>query len=193
MAMKRALLAVLDAIWRTRTRSAAVTVVTGPGTRVRRYRIVPKRANRVTIGSGSIVHARILFDRDDASVTIGDRCFVGDSLFVVAERLTVADDVVMSWGVTIVDHDSHALDWTRRANDVVAWGLGEKDWSDVTIAPVTIERRAWIGFGASILKGVIIGEGAIVAANSVVTRDVAAWTLVGGNPARLIRQLEPVA
>jgi hypothetical protein len=87
-----------------------------------------------------------------------------------------------------VDHNSHATDWTSRKNDVVAWGQGKKDWSGVTIKPVKISDRVWIGLNAIILKGVTIGEGAIVGAGSVVTKDVPPYTIVAGNPARIIRE-----
>ena len=50
--------------------------------------------------------------------------------------------------------------------------------------------KAWIGTGVKVLKGVTIGEGAIVAAGAVVTKDVEPWTMVGGNPAVVIKKLE---
>jgi len=58
-------------------------------------------------------------------------------------------------------------------------------------APVTIERNAWIGIGAIILPGVTVGEGSIVSAGSVVTREVPPHYLVAGNPARHIKELKP--
>ena len=54
---------------------------------------------------------------------------------------------------------------------------------------VVIEDDAWIGFKSSVLKGVTIGRGAIIAAGSVVTKDVPPFTLVAGNPAKVIREL----
>lgn len=108
---------------------------------------------------------------------------------VLAEAITLGDDVVISWGVTIVDHNSHAVAWEDRASDVLDWGRGHKDWSSVKILPVLIEDKVWVGFNAIILKGVTIGEGAIVAAGAVVTKDVPPHTIVAGNPARVIRNL----
>ena len=130
-------------------------------------------------------------DRQGARVVIGDRTFVGKGLIVAAASVEIGSDVLMSWDVTVIDHQSHAIDFFARANDVTGWLTGAKDWSNVTIAPVRICNKAWIGFGASILPGVTIGEGAVVGACAVVTHDVPPWTVVAGNPARQIRRLTP--
>lgn len=58
----------------------------------------------------------------------------------------------------------------------------------LTTAPITICNGVWIGARAIILPGVTVGEGAVVAAGAVVTKDVAPWTIVGGNPARVIKE-----
>ncbi len=167
----------------------AASPVIGVGSRVKRTRIRASRQDRIIVGEQSIVEAVLRVDRSPATIEIGDRTFIGASLLVAADRISIGDDVLISWGVTVVDHDSHSLDFRERSGDVVAWGRGEKDWRHVPISPVRIDDKAWIGFGVSILKGVTIGEGAVVAAQSVVTRDVPPWTLVAGSPARKIRTL----
>jgi len=86
-----------------------------------------------------------------------------------------------------MDHDAHSLLFKNRKNDVVHWQA--LDWDAVGKAPVSIGDKCWIGAKSIILKGVRIGEGAIVGAGSVVTKNVPPWTIVAGNPARVIREL----
>ncbi len=57
------------------------------------------------------------------------------------------------------------------------------------MAPIHIKDKVWIGFNVIILKGVTIGEGAVIAAASVVTKDIPDWSLAGGNPAKVIKEL----
>jgi acetyltransferase-like isoleucine patch superfamily enzyme len=61
--------------------------------------------------------------------------------------------------------------------------------ADVPVKPIRIERNVWIGFDACVLPGVTIGEGSVIGAKSVVTADVPPFTVVAGNPARVIRSL----
>ena len=186
----RALAARLLNVIGRRRLAGQVDLVIGRQSTVRLNRVVPKPACKLVVGQDCIMNARISFDRAGASFQCGDRCYVGASHFVLAHEISLGNDVVISWNVTIVDHNSHAISWDGRANDVIDWAAGAKDWSQVKIAPVRIEDKAWIGFNAIILKGLTIGEGAIVAAGAVVSKDVAPYTLVGGNPAVFIRTLE---
>lgn len=161
----------------------------GAGSRVDFRKLSAKPPAVLNVGIKTLCHARIMADRPEAKITIGSRTFIGNSMIVSAESVHIGDDVLISWGCTIVDHDSHALDFEGRKGDVTLWAEGKKDWAKVKIVPVRIEDRAWIGFNSIILKGVQIGRGSVVAAGSVVTRDVAPFTVVGGNPARLIKEL----
>lgn len=161
----------------------------GPGSRIRWWSLRHIRGGDVRIGRDCIVHCRIDFDSPGGAVRMGDRCYVGNSHLVCHTGITLGDDVIISWGVTVVDHNSHSIDWAQRRSDVADWMQGIKRWDHVPVAPVRIGSKAWIGFGATILKGVTIGEGAVVGAQSVVTKDVAPYTVVAGNPARVIRHL----
>ena len=168
-------------------RTAACEI--GPGAVIAGWRIRGDRGGRLRIGADSLVFATLSFERASASITIGARTFIGASHLLAATELVIGDDVLISWGVTIVDHDSHSLRFSERANDVQDWGAGRKDWSAVRMAPVRIGDKAWLGFNAAILRGVTVGEGAIVGAGAVVTKDVPPWTVVAGSPARPIRTL----
>lgn len=169
---------------------ANLSVDIKPGSQVSWSRLVSQRFGNLIVGRGSIVNCRIDFDGPSGQVSIGDRCFIGASHLVCRERITIGNDVVISWGVTVVDHNSHALEWEYRKNDVVEWGQDKKDWTHVAVRPLLIRDKVWIGFGATILKGVEVGEGAVIGAGAVVTKNVEAYTVVAGNPAKVVKRLK---
>jgi acetyltransferase-like isoleucine patch superfamily enzyme len=150
-----------------------------------------KTNNFFEIGSQSIFSGRIVFERENCKVIIGDRSFIGgNSLLDITSDLYIGNDVLISWGCTLIDHNSHSVLFEERKNDVINWIDGKKDWLNVFTKPIVIQDKAWIGFNSIILKGVTIGEGSIVAAGSVVTKNVEPYTVVGGNPARFIKRLK---
>ncbi|HBQ63533.1 MAG TPA: acyltransferase [Clostridiales bacterium] len=107
-----------------------------------------------------------------ARIEIGNGTAIGDRSEIHAgNRVIIGAGCNIAWDVNILDRDYHKLDNDREI-----------------FAPVHIGERVWIGCRAIILKGITIGEGAVVAAGSVVTRDVPAGALVAGNPARVIRE-----
>lgn len=112
----------------------------------------------------------IYLDSPVARVTVGDGTYVNRRTEITCKSaVTIGERCAISWDVLITDTDYHQLDGSDN------------------VAPVTIGDRVWIGAKAIILKGVTVGDGAVVAAGSVVTSDVAPGTLVGGNPARELR------
>jgi acetyltransferase-like isoleucine patch superfamily enzyme len=111
----------------------------------------------------------------DAVLTIGDRTFVnGGAEIDCGGRMTIGRGCAIAGGSALLSTDTHRL---------VVDGVPSHPHADVTIGD-----GCWIGTRAVVLKGVRIGDGAIVAAGSVVTRDVAPRTLVAGVPARLVRE-----
>ena len=127
---------------------------------------------------------RVYYDRTGNALTVW---FGNPQKEALCEE--IGDDVLIAFDVLIMDHDSHSLVFDERRNDVQEWMRGKKDWSHVMMVPVIIKDKVWIGARATVLKGVTIGEGAVVGAGSVVVEDVPPWTLVAGNPARVIRAL----
>lgn len=115
----------------------------------------------------------------DPHLSIGDRVTATASLQIIAfESVVIEEDVMFAANVFVAD-GTHAS---------TTPGTPYKYQGVTRPAPVLIERGAWIGQNAVITPGVTIGAMAIVGANSVVTRDVAPRTIVGGAPARVIRQ-----
>jgi acetyltransferase-like isoleucine patch superfamily enzyme len=161
----------------------------GINTKVSFRKVFIKKHCQLDIGENSIIDASVLFDKDNAKVTVGDRTFIGSSTIICAENITIGSDVMVSWGCTIIDHDSHSVDFSKRSKDVQKWIHGSKDWTNVKIAPVKISDKAWLGFNVIVLKGITIGEGAVIGAGSVVTKDVPPYTINVGNPARVIREI----
>lgn len=155
----------------------------------------PNSTKLVVIGKDSVVKGDFIFELPQGRIEIGERSFIGGGMFISIDEISVGNDVMISWGCTFSDNNSHSTKWSERANDVLDWkkGLEEnklgfhKDWSKVKHSPIIIKDKVWIGFNSIILKGVTIGEGAIVGAGSVVTKDVPDWTIVAGNPAKIIR------
>jgi acetyltransferase-like isoleucine patch superfamily enzyme len=160
----------------------------GAGSDIFIWRIKGRPRCRLVVGKDCFIRDKIFFEKQGACLSVGDRTFLGNGLIAVADNVEIGSDVMFGWGVTLVDHNSHSLRFSERKGDTQRWLRGAKDWSSVRIAGIKIDDKAWIGFNATILKGVTVGEGAIVAACSVVTKSVPPWTLVAGNPARVIRE-----
>jgi acetyltransferase-like isoleucine patch superfamily enzyme len=152
------------------------------------------------IGEGSHVFSTFSLLRPEARISVGARCQLGRSHFIAATLIDIGDDVIVSWGVTVLDSDNHSVNWGERSGDVErgrrSWIESggqdiarDHDWTHVRTAPVHIGPKVFIGCNVTVLKGVTIGEGAVIGAGSVVTRDVAPWHVAAGNPCRELRPL----
>ena len=114
------------------------------------------------------------FCADGNGIQVGRNVFVNQNCtFYGLGGLIIADDVMIGPNVSIIT-SGHPIEPSQRRDGVIA-------------KPITIEKNVWIAAGAIIIGGVKIGENSVVAAGSVVTKDVPPNTLVGGNPARKIR------
>jgi acetyltransferase-like isoleucine patch superfamily enzyme len=104
-------------------------------------------------------------------IKLGKNVFIGLDSYLddeVPTLITIEENVIIAYRVNICAHD---------------------DTGVKTVAPVILKKNCYIGTGAIILPGVTIGENSIVAAGSVVTKDVSPFTVVGGVPAKLIKNI----
>jgi len=142
---------------------------------------------RIRVGDDVTLHGVTTFATskvfDEPQLKIGDRTYVGYQVTVsAAKQVEIGNDCLIADRVFIADNDGHPLDMEKRiAHEPVEPGQ---------VQPIIIEDGAWIGSRAVILKGVRIGKGAVVGAGAVVTRDVPAFAVVVGNPARVLRTLQ---
>lgn len=135
------------------------------------------RSNRVGL-NGPL----LLTTMGDGVIRIGD--YFGASAVVLSSRssISIGNNVKLGGNVRIYDHDFHSLDPIIRRSD--------EDIEHAKSMPVVLGDDVFIGANAIILKGVTLGERCIVGAGAVVTQSFPADTIIGGNPARLIRKSE---
>ncbi len=141
------------------------------------------RRDAVRIGAHTHVRGRLLTYAHGGSVRLGDWCYVGvRSELWSAASIAVGDRVLIAHDVNIVDNTAHPRDPAERHahfRRIVTAGhpTAAADLPGIAAAPIVIEDDVWISFGVTVLRGVRIGARSIVAAGSVVTRDVPPDTL----------------
>ena len=130
------------------------------------------KGSTIEIGKSVSLYQNVRIDMLDAGaqVKIGDHTFINrDSEIFCKDRVYIGDRCAVSWNVTIMDNDFHYIGTNGNSKAIY------------------IGDDVWIGCRSLIMKGVHIGDGAVIAAGSVVTKDVPSYSVVGGNPAKVIK------
>ncbi len=146
----------------------------------------------IVIGKHTHIAGTLCVWENCGKIEIGDYCFVGENTRIYsAINIRIGDRVQIAHNCNIFDNNIHSIDPHERHLEYIQnttkgfyklFGLNEKE--------IIIKNDAWIGTNSIILKGVTIGEASIIAAGSVVVKNVPDYTIVGGNPARQIKVIE---
>jgi acetyltransferase-like isoleucine patch superfamily enzyme len=141
----------------------------------------------VKIGSNVTIWRASLAPEANATIEIGDYCYIANASLVCSASITVGSYVCIAGGVTITDSDFHPISPAARLKDsIVLSTIGNRNKRPpVEVRPVIIEDDVWIGCNTTVLKGVRIGRGTVVAPGSVVIKSVPNDSYVFGNPARV--------
>lgn len=148
----------------------------GDEVRIARHTVIRANSeNSLLIGDGSSVLEYCLLTSNEGSITIGKRSWLGAGTYVYGNgHVTIGDDVLIA-AKCVINTVSHNFDDLFTPINL----------QGINVAPVIIENNVWIGLGVSILQGVRIGEGTIVGAGSLVTKDLPPYTIAFGTPARV--------
>lgn len=155
-----------------------------------------RAADALRIGRGSTIYLGVMFDLGpQARVSIGDFTLMNGTRIICDTEMHIGDHCLISWNTVFMD--SHRLPREiaarRRELELLPARTPRHAAAEAPARPIRIGSTVWIGFDSCVLPGVTIGEGSIVGARSVVVEDVPPFSVVVGNPARVIRQLDPGA
>lgn len=150
-------------------------------------------SGNIRIGNTCCIRGTLVVYRHAAKIEIGNNVYIGPgTILECAEEIRIGDNVLISSNCNLIDTNSHSLHSYERVDDTADWkkGLAHKNWDIVVSKKLTIGNNSWLGLRTIIMKGVTLGEGTIVAAGSVVTKSSEPFSLVAGNPARFIRNVD---
>ncbi len=152
----------------------------GRGSKIyRSVRLDTPPYRRFWLGRRSVIESYCCVNNAVGDVTIGDYTRIGIHCTVIGP-VCIGSHVNLAQGITVTALNHNFTDCSRRIDE-----------QGISTQPVVIGDDVWIGANAVVLPGVTIGKHAVVAAGAVVTRDVPDYTLVGGVPAKVIKQLKP--
>lgn len=156
---------------------------------------IPQNSSLISISENSVIRGQLLIFPHSGKIKIGKDCYVGEGTRIwSADSIEIGDRVYISHNVNIHDTNAHSINpKLRYLHFMQIMTNGHPTINDVDMQSklVTIEDDVWIGFNSTILKGVRIGKGAVVAACSVVTKDVPQFVIVAGNPAKIVKEIKP--
>ena len=148
----------------------------------------------ISIDSNSVLRGQLLIFAHGGKISIGQDCYLGENSRIwSAASIKIGNRVFISHNVNIHDTNAHSIDPKLRYEhflEIMSTGHPCENRMDIVSQQIIIEDDVWIGFNSIILKGVKIGKGVIIAAGSVVTKDISEYSVVAGNPAKVVKKIE---
>jgi len=149
------------------------------------------KKQNILIGSNVTIHGKIIC-QGKGRITIGDYTNIRfNSEIGAVNSIKIGKYVIISHDVYIYDNNNHPISPKKRM--ILSKSKFEDElnsWTNSMSKPVVVEDNVWIGFGVTILKGVRIGRGSIIAANSVVTKNIPEFCIAAGNPAKVVKKIQ---
>lgn len=154
--------------------------------------IINHRKDRrfIQIGDNCLIRGELMILKHGGEIYIGDDCFLGaNSRIWSSKKIIIGNRVLISHNVNIHDNSSHSLNSKERHIEFLhIRKTGELKFDNkISEEEILIEDDVWIGFNATIMKGVRIGKGAIIGSNTIITKNIEEYSVVVGNPARIIK------
>jgi len=149
----------------------------------------------VKVGRGTSIYLGTMFDvGPQGKVTFGNYILMNGARIICDSEVTIGDYCLISWNVVLMDTYRMPFDPVKRREELnlVPIRKPRVACAEVPAKPIQIGANVWIGFDVCVFPGVKIGEGSVIGARSVVAADVPPYTIAAGNPARIIRSLEPI-
>jgi len=148
-------------------------------------------SERIRLGEYCTIRGELLVFPHGGRITVGDWSYIGEGTRIWSgAEIAIGNRVMIAHNVNIFDNQTHPLDpAARHAHYRHIYEKGHPADIELGDRPVEIEDDAWIGAGATILRGVCIGRGAIIGAGSVVSEDVPSMTIAKGNPACVVQRI----
>lgn len=155
-----------------------------------RIKNLQNNSSMIKIGEETVVDGELLIFASGGKIEIGNNTYIGEGTRIwSAKSVKIGDNVLVSHNCNIIDTNSHELNYIERAEGfrrLKSEGF-DKYNRIIESDEIIIEDYAWLSFNVSILKGVRVGKGAILGANSVVTSNIPDFCLAVGNPAKIIK------
>lgn len=151
--------------------------------------------SKIRFGKNGHLKGTYMIMRYGGEIIGGDGLYAGERCNLwSANKILMEDNVLMSYRVNIMDSDHHETNPDDRRDNFTGPITAKDDsmtqGNKIESKPVVLEEDLWINFDVTILKGVRIGKGSVIGAYSMVTKDIPPYSLVVGNPARIIRSLK---